>query len=169
MLAKIIRLGIVRIIYKFFSSINSFFCDRVLSSIKFRALVKNSGAKSYCHHSVEIKYGDNIVIGKNTRIGPGSTLGAMETIYIGSNVVISKDVFIETAGLDFKNHSIPYNHKAKKIIINDNVWIGARAIILGGVEIGENSIIGAGTVISKSIPKNSIVVGQQPEIRDFEK
>jgi acetyltransferase-like isoleucine patch superfamily enzyme len=167
MLSKIIRLNFIRSIYKVFSYLNTFIVDKVLSSIRFRALIKNSGKKSYCHYSVEIKYGDNITIGDYTRIGPNSTLGAMETIDIGSNVVISKEVFIETAGLDFKSDIFPYQHKGKKIVIHDNVWIGARAIILGGVQIGKNSIIGAGVVVSKSVPENSIVVGQQPRVMDI--
>jgi len=146
---------------------NAFIVDKVLSSIRFRALVKNSGKKSHCHYSVEIKYGENITIGDYTRIGSNSTLGAMETIHIGSHVVISKEVFIETAGLDFKSHTFPYKHKGKKIVIHDNVWIGARAMILGGVEIGKNSVIGAGVVVSKSVPENSVVVGQQPRIMDI--
>jgi len=169
MLASIIKLSVVRWSCRFLLKLHSVFWDRFISSLKFRALIKRSGAKSYCHHSVEIKYGNNICIGDYTRIGPKATLGAMESITIGSNVVISKEVFIETAGLDFKEQTIPYKHKARAITINDNVWIGARAIILGGVVIGENSIIGAGAIVTKSVPKNSIVIGPRAEIKTIEK
>lgn len=164
MVSKLAKNGLIGFIYRSFSKIHRFFIDRFLSSIKFRSLIKKSGIKSYCHYSVEIKFGHNITIGDHTRIGPESTLGALETITIGSNVVVSKGVIIETAGLDFKSKSIPYSHKGRKIIIEDKVWIGARAIILGGVTIGENSIIGAGVVVSKDIPANSIAVGSQPRI-----
>tara|TARA_B100000809_G_C15136014_1_gene530604 strand:+ start:3940 stop:4455 length:516 start_codon:yes stop_codon:yes gene_type:complete len=130
----------------------------IRSAFKFRALIKNAGSGCSCHYSVEIKYPENIVIGDSTRIGPKSTLGGYGGIRIGSNVVVSKNVLIESAGLDFKNNSVPYKHKAMPIIIEDEVWIGANAIILGGVTIGKGSIIGAGAVVSKSLPEKSIMV-----------
>jgi acetyltransferase-like isoleucine patch superfamily enzyme len=121
-------------------------------------LVKNC-TNSICHYSTEIKYGQNIKVGLNTRIGKYCTLGGKGGITIGQNVVISKGVTIETAGLDL-NEGPPYlSHIAKPIIIQDGVWVGANSIILSGVTVGENSIIGAGTVITKSIPPKSIIVG----------
>ena len=128
-----------------------------VSAIKFRALIKNAGKGCSCHYTVEIKYPENINIGNATRIGSKSTLGGYGGITIGSNVVISKNVLIESAGLNFRGKEVPYKHKAQPICIEDKVWFGANAIILGGVTIGEGSIIGAGAVISKDIPENSIV------------
>ena len=130
----------------------------LISAVRFRALIKNAGSGCSCHYSVEIKYPEKISLGDSTRIGPKSTLGGFGGIKIGSNVVVSKNVLIESAGLDFKNNTVPYSHKAMPIIIEDEVWIGANAIILGGVTIGKGSIVGAGAVISKSLPEKSIVV-----------
>ena len=132
--------------------------SRIISTLKYRALV-NSPSNSICHYSTEIKCGKNIKVGNNTRIGPNCTLGGYGGIVIGENVVISSFVIIETAGLILKNGP-PYDkHFGKKIIIEDGVWIGSNSLVLNGVTIGENSIIGAGTVITKDIPKNSIIVG----------
>lgn len=134
------------------------FSGRVWSNFKFRSLVKDS-SNSICHFSTEIKYGDKIKIGRNSRIGKNCTLGAKGGIRIGSNVVISKYVTIESAGLDLASGP-PYNsHTSKPIVIEDGVWIGTHCVILSGVTIGANSIIGAGTVVTKDIPMNSIVVG----------
>lgn len=130
----------------------------IISAVRFRALIKNAGSGCSCPYSVEIKYPENISLGNATRIGPESTLGGYGGIKIGSNVVVSKNVLIESAGLDFKNNSVPYKHKAMPIVIEDEVWIGANAIILGGVTIGKGSIIGAGAVVSKSLPEKTIVV-----------
>lgn len=131
---------------------------RVWSNLKFKSLVINSG-NSICHYSTEIKFGENIKIGNYTRIGPNCTLGAKSPIIIGDNVVVSKCVSIETAGLDFKK-APPYNiHKSSQIIIENGVWIGSNVIVLGGVTIGENSIIGAGCVITKDVSAFSIIVG----------
>ena len=110
--------------------------EPIISGLRFRALILNAGRSCSCHYSVEIKYPEKILIGDNTKIGPKSTLGAYASITIGSNVVVSKSVLIETAGLNFKDQEIPYKHKGNAIIIEDNVWIGANSIILGGVTIG---------------------------------
>jgi maltose O-acetyltransferase len=132
--------------------------DRVISNFKYRALVTDC-SNSICHWSTQIKYPENISVGSDTRIGPNCTLGAKGSITIGANVVISKQVVIESAGLDLKAGP-PYNsHLSNAIEIEDNVWIGTQAIILGGVRIGKNAIIGAGTVIVKDVPAGSIVVG----------
>ena len=147
----------VRYFVKLILNIKSFF-DRIWSNLKFKSLVRNSG-DSTCHYSTEIKYGENIKIGNNSRIGPNCTLGAKGSIVIGDNVVVSKYVSIETAGLDYKKGP-PYSiHKSSQIIIENGVWIGSNVIVLGGVTIGENSIIGAGCVITKNIPPKSLIVG----------
>ena len=147
----------VRYFVKLILNIKTFF-DRIWSNLKFKSLVKNSG-NSICHYSTEIKFGDNIRIGSNTRIGPNCTLGAKGSIVIGDNVVVSKYVSIETAGLDYKKGPPYSSHKSSQIIIEDGVWIGSNVIVLGGVTIGENSIIGAGCVITKNIPPKSLIVG----------
>lgn len=130
-----------------------------ISHLKLRALVKSVGRKSSCHWTAEIKYGENIVIGYHTAIGPYTCIGAKSPVTIGSYVRISRGVVIETAGLDLSQPA-PYPHISKEIIIEDGVWIASNAIILGGVTIGSNSIIGAGSTVSKSVPPNSIMVGQ---------
>ena len=134
-----------------------------VSHIKLKALIKNVGTKSSCHWTVEIKYGENIQIGHHTAIGPFSCLGAKSSIRIGSYVRVSRGVILETAGLDL-NQPAPYPHTSKEITIEDGVWIAANAIILGGVTIGEKSIIGAGAVVSKNVLPNSVVVGQPMRI-----
>jgi maltose O-acetyltransferase len=54
---------------------------------------------------------------------------------------------------------IDFNNRKYSVVIEDNVWIGARAIILSGAHIGEGSVIAAGAVVSRKIPPYSIVVG----------
>ena len=147
----------VRYFVKLILNIKSFF-DRIWSNLKFKSLVRNSG-DSTCHYSTEIKYGENIKIGNNSRIGPNCTLGAKGSIVIGDNVVVSKYVSIETAGLDYKKGPPYSSHKSSQIIIENGVWIGSNVIVLGGVTIGENSIIGAGCVISKDVSPFSLIVG----------
>lgn len=77
---------------------------------------------------------------------------------------LSKGACLETAGLDFSG-PLPYPHMHRPITIEDGVWIGVHAIILGGVTVGAGSVIGAGAVVSKDVPPNSIVTGQPGRIR----
>jgi maltose O-acetyltransferase len=113
---------------------------------------------THVHWTVEVKYPTNIHVGDRLIVGPESTLGAFGGITMGDDVRISKGVVIETAGLDIKA-GLPYQHVCKPIVIGSGVWIGARAIVLGGVTIGDGAIIGAGAVITKDVPAKSIVVG----------
>ena len=99
-----------------------------------------------------------VVIGNNCRIN-GAYIHAKQFITIGNNCVIASGVSIMDSNghivnsLDrTKGHDNP-----KGITIGNNVWIGMNAIILKGSSIGDNSIIGAGCVVSGTVPPNSIV------------
>lgn len=78
-------------------------------------------------------------------------------ITIGKNVAIARDVVIR----DTDAHEIiGKNHqKQKEVEIGDNVWIGARAMIMKGVTIGNGAVIAAGAVVTKDVPANTIVAG----------
>ncbi|WP_051398073.1 acyltransferase [Runella limosa] len=148
----------VHFVIKLIVGIHSFY-DRYWGFLRFKAFVPMSGKGSFYNSDIQIKYGQNIKIGDFVKIGGGCVLGAMSNIVIGDYVTISKNVTIETAGLDMTT-PVPYKHKSKPIIIEDGVWIASNVIILGGVTVGTNSIIGAGVVITKNVTPNTIVVGQ---------
>ena len=106
-----------------------------------------------------------IKIGNNVGIS-SACLWASQSITIGNNVNIGGDCLI----MDTDAHSLDYSirrripqdslHAASvPIVIEDDVLIGARSIILKGVTIGARSVIGAGSVVTKSIPPDSIAVG----------
>ncbi len=97
-----------------------------------------------------------IVIGDNCGFS-GVTIGAACEIRIGNNVLCGANSVIT----DFDWHSDISNTHPEPVIIHDNVWIGLNAVILKGVEIGENSIIGANSLVLKSIPAN-VVAGGNP-------
>lgn len=159
MFDSIAKIKILQYTYRLYFKFKKLYLEGFISHLKFASFIKQKGANSYCHFSVEIKYGDRISIGENSVIGPYCVLGGFGNIFIGKNVVLSRGVVIETAGLDFKYNVPPYKHLKNRINIEDNVWIGLNSIILGGVCIGENSIIGAGSIITKDVPKNTVVVG----------
>ncbi len=136
---------------------------RLASAFRTAALFPEAEA-CFCHWSAEVKYPERVVLGQGVIIGPRCTIGAASPIRLGNHVHLSKGVYVETAGLDF-SAPLPYPHVHKPIAIGDGVWIGADAIILGGVTIGPGSVIGAGAVVSKDVPANSIVIGQPARIR----
>lgn len=81
-------------------------------------------------------------------------------VYVGNNVMFGPNVVIATANhpinVELREKLFQYN---KDVHIADNVWIGAGAIIVPGITIGENSVIGAGSVVTKDIPANVVAVG----------
>lgn len=125
---------------------------------RFSALVKDRGLGSVCHWNAEIKYPENISIGKKVVIGVNACLGARSRIVLQDYVRISRDVIIETAGLDLTGKP-PYGHISKPITIEEGAWIGARAIVLGGVTVGKMSVIAAGAVVTKDVPPYTVVGG----------
>lgn len=127
--------------------------------IRFASLVRDKGIGCVCHWNADLKYPENIHLGEGVVIGVNASLGAHNSIRIGNNVRISRDVQIETAGLDFLTGPPPYPHQSQPIVIEDGVWIGARAIILGGVHIGTNAVIAAGSVVTHDVPARTIVGG----------
>jgi len=100
-----------------------------------------------------------LTIGDNVGISGGG-ISVADEVYIGKNVMLGANTFITDT--DFhpiapKNRRFSReNVKSKKVIIEDNVFIGMETIILKGVRIGENSIVGAGSIVSKNIPSNQI-------------
>ena len=96
--------------------------------------------------------GGTLTVGKNTFINTGSQIACWNRIRIGSDCAIGIDVIIR----DTDGHG----KEGKPVIIHDHVWIAARVIILKGAEIGENSIVGAGAVVTgKKYPPRSLIVG----------
>lgn len=108
-------------------------------------------------------------IGVNVQINDYVHISAMENISIGDNVLIASKVFISdlnhgsygTDGIDDSPVIPPNDRKlySKPIIIEENVWLGETVCVLGGVTIGKGTIVGANSVVSKSLPPNVIAVG----------
>lgn len=127
--------------------------------VRFAALVRNKGLGCVCHWTAELKYPENLVLGQRVVIGVNVTLGAHSPIRLDDHVRISKDVVIETAGLDFSTTTPPYPHISAPVTVREGAWIGTRAIILGGVTIGRHAVVAAGSVVTKDVPDGAIVAG----------
>ena len=115
-------------------------------------------------------YGKNIFLGNDVIINMNCTFVDNKTIRIGDRVLISSNVQIYTSSHpvlpverlvpDWRERQTTFFRTyARPIEIENNVWIGGGCILLPGVTIGENSVIGAGSVVNRPIPANCVAVG----------
>lgn len=112
--------------------------------------------------------GSRIIIGNNVGIS-GSTINAATTITIGDNVMIGSGCLItdtDSHPLHWKDRLEERNEMIMRspITIENDVFIGARSIILKGVTIGKGAVVGAGSVVSKDVPPFAIVCGNPAKI-----
>ena len=110
-----------------------------------------------------------LVVGKNINIEKGVIIDSSIPflIEIGNNVTLAP--YVHILAHDASTKIVLGYSKIGKVIIGDNVFIGAKSIILPNVKIGNNVVIGAGTIVSKDIPDNSVVVGNPgKKIMDME-
>ncbi len=107
--------------------------------------------------------GKNIKIGKNVFINSCCRFQDQGGIEIGDNVLIGHNTTIATLNHDF-NPEKRANLTPNKVKIGNNVWIGADCTILPGVEIKDGAIIGAGSVVTKSVEENTIVAGNPARV-----
>jgi len=105
-----------------------------------------------------------VTIGEGCHIMGGVQFdyGHAQHIFIGNNVTIAPGAYILAHDASTFIHLD--NTRIGKVYIKDNVFIGARAIILPNITIGENSIIGVGSIVTKSIPKNVVAVGNPAKV-----
>lgn len=125
-----------------------------------RKFLKSIGEEVHFEPNFRCEFGFNITIGNHFYANFDCIMLDANTITIGDHVLIGPRVGLYTA-----NHAIDAGERiaggcyARPIVIGDGVWVGGNVDIMGGVTIGENSIIGAGSVVTKSIPPNVIAAG----------
>ena len=143
--------------------------------------------KIYLHkvQRVAKSYGNNLKVNGNSYVTPNTTLGdnvnfngmkiqGSGKIIIGNNFHSGIECMIISSIHNYdEGNAIPYDNTiiSKDVIIEDNVWLGNRVIVLPGVTIGEGAIIQAGSVVVKDVPKYAIAGGHPAKVfktRDIE-
>jgi maltose O-acetyltransferase len=139
---------------------------KYLRYICIRNLFKKCGRDVNVESGADFLFGDTIEIGSRSGIGVDAWIRA--ELVVGNDVMMGPDVIIYGRYHNHERTDIPMNKQGmgdySPIIIEDDVWIGARAIILKGVHVGRGAIIGAGAVVTKDVPPFSIVAGNPARI-----
>ena len=106
--------------------------------------------------------GEGLVMGNNSNIGPYNYIGCSGKITIGNNVMLAPRVSIYAENHVFENPNITIKAQGvtkMNVVIEDDCWIAANAIILAGVTIGKGSVVAAGSVVNEDVPAFSVVAG----------
>jgi acetyltransferase-like isoleucine patch superfamily enzyme len=105
---------------------------------------------------LEVWQGAEIVIGDGTYLNRNTEIVAARSVRIGRDCMIARDVLI----MDTDQHALPGQElQIAPVVLEDRVWVGARAIILKGVQVGHDSIVGAGAIVTRSVAPHTVVAG----------
>jgi len=108
----------------------------------------------YCDYGDQVSLGDRVFININCTMLDGGKVNIGDDCLIGPNVQLLTVGHDIDATLRLEKHNY-----ADDIIIGQNVWLGAGVIVLAGVSIGDNSVVGAGSVVCKNVDANSVYAG----------
>jgi maltose O-acetyltransferase len=133
-------------------------------------LLGHIGQTSMIEPPFYCSYGQNIHIGDHVYLNVLCTILDCNEVHIGHHVMIGPAVQIYTAAHLLQAEArIQGWEVAKPIVIEDNVWLGGSAILLPGVRVGRNAVVGAGAVVSRNVPANTVVAGNPARvIREIE-
>jgi acetyltransferase-like isoleucine patch superfamily enzyme len=108
--------------------------------------------------------GADIRVGRNVFVNQNCTFYDLGGIDIADDVMIGPNVSIITSGHPIAPSQRRAGVVAAPVMIERNVWIAAGAIIIGGVTVGENSVVAAGSVVTRDVPPNSLVGGNPARV-----
>ena len=108
--------------------------------------------------------GNEIRVGQNVFVNQNCTFYDLGGLDIGDDVMIGPNVSLITAGHPIEPSQRRAATIGQPIVIERNVWIAAGATIIGGVTVGENSVVAAGSVVTRDVPANTLVAGNPARV-----
>ncbi len=129
------------------------------------ALVGEVGKGAYVRPPLRVDYGYRITLGPRTFVNCGAVMLDVAPITVGADVQIGPNVQLLTP-----THPIDPQQRrdkweaAQPITIGDNVWLGGGVIVCPGVSIGQNTVVGAGAVVTRDLPANVVAVGNPAKV-----
>ena len=145
--------------------------DKVYSGVQlryYRLMCSSMGNNVSLSRGIRVRFPERLKIGNNVAINNDVWINAAGNVEIGNNTLIGPKVVIHSANHKFDQLDIPIRtqgHVMKEVIIEEDIWIGAAAIILPGVKIGKGSVIAAGAVVTKDVPPFSIAMGVPAQVK----
>ena len=127
-----------------------------------KSIAKEVGDNVSIHQGVYILNAENLIIGDNVSIHPMCYIEALGGVKIGSNVSIAHATTILSTSHTYMNARQPIKDQPLNLLqttIENNVWLGAKVTVLGGVVVSSGCVVGAGAVVTKNTKENSIVAG----------
>lgn len=137
----------------------------IIRNLGFRIMLGRCGSRVFFDYDIYVKFpwlvemGDDVSINRGAQFFPA--FHGNNRITLGSDVYLAPNVCFFASGHDVDDLS---KLVGGDIVVGDRVWIGANAIILPGVTIGSGCVIGAGSVVTKDIPPNSVAVGNPARV-----
>lgn len=140
---------------KLFKNLRAFFASKVINEMGKNVNIETGAI-----------FNPNISIGDNSGIGVKCEL--VGNVEIGKNVMMGPEVIFYTINHQFKDKNKTIIEQGydeeKKIIVEDDVWIGRRVIILPGVTLKKGTVVGAGAIVTKTFPEYSVIAGNPAKI-----
>ena len=106
---------------------------------------------------VRIKHPWRLTLGDHCWIGQGTWIDNIEDVHVGSHVCVSQLTYFCTGNHDYRRRT--FDLDARPIRVEDGAWLGARCLILGGITIGANAVVAAGSVVNRDVEAAAIVRG----------
>jgi maltose O-acetyltransferase len=135
---------------------------RKLRSRYFRTVLESIGHNTRIEQGVKIYTPGNVSLGDGCFLGARTNLYAFDKIKIGDNVLIAPEVLMITRNHVFSDATKTIREQGyvyAPIVIEDDVWLGFRAIVLPGVRIGRGAVVAAGSVVTNDVPARAVVGG----------
>ncbi len=133
--------------------LHAFYCQRILGSC---------GEELDISRDVVFEFPNQVSLGKRVFINRGTIITARAPIFIGDDVLIGPYVIINSGNHGYADPTIPIRlqeHTVEPISVGNDVWIGAHAVILAGVQIGNGAVVAAGAVVTHDVPPMTVVGG----------
>lgn len=130
-----------------------------------RQLLGQAGRESVIEPPFYCSYGRNIYLGDHVYLNVLCTILDCNEVRLGNHVMVGPAVQIYTAAHDLLAEARNQGWEtARPVVVGDNVWLGGGTILLPGVTIGRNAVVGAGAVVTRDVPANTVVAGNPARV-----
>lgn len=133
-----------------------------LRAAYYRRVLRHCGRALVTRQHVILRHTRNISIGDDVMFNRGATVTAHAPIEIGDDCLIGPGAVLHNGDHRFDQVDVPIRRQglsSAPIVLEDDVWVGANAIVLGGVRVGRGSVVAGGSVVTRDVPPFTIVAG----------